>query len=166
MGDLSSAAPPPLDAGDHVRGSGDRVVVVYADYECPYCARTDRLLADLGVVQVFRHFPVTSKHRRARALANAAEAASLQGAFWSMHDALFADQSRVDDPHLWERAERLGLDVSRFDRDRRSEAVATRVESDFRAGIRAGVVSTPTLFVDGRRHAGAPTAELVAALAG
>ena len=44
-----------------------------------------------------------------------------------MHDALFADQGRLEDPHLWARAERLGLDVARFDADRRSDAVAARV---------------------------------------
>ena len=68
-----------------------------------------------------------------------------------MHDSLFEDQGHLDDPHLWERAERLGLDLDRFEADRRSEAVAERVERDFRTGIRAGVATTPTLFVDGER---------------
>lgn len=105
---------------------------------------------DLPVKLVFRHFPVVSKHPRARVLAHAAEAASLQGAFWPMHDSLFADQGHLDVPHLWRRAEELGLDVERFERDRRSDAVAERVERDFRSGIRAGVMTTPTLFLEGR----------------
>jgi hypothetical protein len=42
-----------------------------------------------------------------------AEAAACQDAFWEMHDARFADQGRLEDPHLWIRAERLGLGVSR-----------------------------------------------------
>jgi 2-hydroxychromene-2-carboxylate isomerase len=71
-----------------------------------------------------------------------------------MHDALFADQGRLEDPHLWTRAERLGLDVARFDADRRDPAVAARVSADFRGGVRAGVPTTPTLFVAGERHAG------------
>lgn len=62
-----------------------------------------------------------------------------------MHDALFADQGRLDDPHLWARAERLGLDVARFEADRRGEAAAARVEGEFRAGIRAGVATAPTV---------------------
>ena len=96
---------------------------------------------------VFRHFPVVSKHPRARVLAHAAEAAALQGKFWEMHDSLFGDQGHLDVPHLWKRAEELGLDIDRFEADRRGDAVAERVERDFRSGIRAGVVSTPTLFV-------------------
>jgi protein-disulfide isomerase len=71
-----------------------------------------------------------------------------------MHDALFGDQGRLEDPHLWARAERLGLDVERFDADRRSNPVAERVTADFRAGVRVGVTTTPTLFVDGRRYSG------------
>jgi 2-hydroxychromene-2-carboxylate isomerase len=63
-----------------------------------------------------------------------------------MHDALFADQARLEDPHLWDRARRLGLDLDRFDSDRRREDVRDRVTQDFRSGVRGGVVSTPTLF--------------------
>jgi protein-disulfide isomerase len=93
-------------------------------------------------------------------LAQAAEAAALQGRFWEMHDSMFADQGHLDVPHLWKRAEELGLDVERFEADRRSETVAQRVERDFRSGIRAGVVSTPTLFVDGRVLSGFGDREL------
>jgi 2-hydroxychromene-2-carboxylate isomerase len=71
-----------------------------------------------------------------------------------MHDSLFADQGRLEDPHLWARADALGLDLERFDSDRRSDAVSERVRSDFQTGVRAGVVTTPTLFADGRMYAG------------
>jgi protein-disulfide isomerase len=140
------------------------VVLEYGDYECPYCARADLLLAERPVRRVFRHFPVVSKHPRARVLAHAVEAAALQGAFWPMHDALFGDQGHLDPPHLWERARRLGLDLDRFEADRRSDAVAERVQRDFRSGVRAGVTTTPTLFVDGRAHAGVPGEDLLAQL--
>jgi protein-disulfide isomerase len=138
----SAPVPPPGD-DDHIRGAGP-VVIVYGDYECPYCAAE---LASLGqVTLVFRHFPVVSKHPRSRRLAAAAEAAALQGRFWEMHDSLYADQGHLDDPHLWERARALGLDVERFDADRRSDAVAARIDRDFGSGISAGVMKTPALF--------------------
>jgi protein-disulfide isomerase len=129
-------------------------VIVYGDYECPFCAAAEMRLRTLPVRVAFRHFPVRSSHPRAQAAAHAAEAAALQGAFWAMHDALFDDQGRLEDPHLWARAERLGLDVKRFEADRRSEAVAARVRAGFHAGVRAGVVTTPTVFVDGERYSG------------
>jgi protein-disulfide isomerase len=139
---VHSAPVPEPAADDHIRGVGP-LVVVYGDYECPYCA------AELAKVEgriVFRHFPVVSKHPRSRRLAQAAEAAALQGRFWEMHDSLFADQGHLDEPHLWDRARALGLDLDRFEADRRSEEVAARVERDFRSGIAAGVMRTPTLF--------------------
>lgn len=132
------------------------MVVEYADLECPYCARAHLILKELPVRRVFRHFPVVSKHPRARALAAAAEAAGLQGRFWEMHDALLEDQGHLDDPHLWLRAERLGLDLERFEADRRSAGVSERVERDFRSGVRAGVATTPTQFMGGRAFPGVP----------
>jgi protein-disulfide isomerase len=137
----SAPVPAPAD-DDHIRGEGP-LVIAYGDYECPYCAAE---LTTLEGRLLFRHFPVVSKHPRSRRLAEAAEAAALQGRFWEMHDSLFADQGHLDDPHLWRRAEELGLDLKRFEVDRRSEAVAARVERDFRSGIAAGVMKTPTVF--------------------
>jgi protein-disulfide isomerase len=95
---------------------------------------------------VFRHFPVSSKHPRSPALHASAEAAGNQGAFFEMVDSLFGDRSHTDDPHLWARAERLGLDLDRFNAERRSRGAAERVERDFESGIRAGVSGTPALF--------------------
>ena len=140
------------------------MVIEYADLECPYCAKAHLILKELPITRVFRHFPVTSKHPRARVLAAAAEAAGLQGRFWEMHDSLLEDQGHLDDPHLWERAERFGLDLDRFESDRRSAKVTERVESDFRSGIRAGVATTPTQFVNGAAFPGVPGASLREAL--
>ena len=99
-----------------------------------------------GARVVFRHFALKAKHERAVALAQAAEAAARQGAFWAFHDALYADQGRLDDPHLWARCETLGLDLERFEADRRDPAIAERVRRDVRDALRAGATTTPTLF--------------------
>ena len=156
---------PGLSPEDHVRGEG-RLLIEYGSYECPYCAKADEILARVSARRAFRHFPVASKHPRARVLAQAAEAAGLQGRFWEMHDSLMADQAHLDDPHLWQRCEELDLDVQRFDADRRSEAVAERVQRDFRSGIRAGVTTTPSFVVGGVVHPGVPAADLLALLGG
>ena len=142
-----------------------RLAVVYADFECPFCAALEERLHVLPLRVAFRHFPVRGSHPRAFAAACAAEAAGRQDAFWPMHDALFADQGRLEDPHLWERAARLGLDVARFDADRRSEPVQQRIAADWKAGVRAGVATTPTLFVDGDRLSGRPDPSILEALA-
>lgn len=150
MSELTSASVPEVGADDHLSGEG-REAIVYADLGCPYCAAAWAEIRELPLRLCFRHFPMASKHPRAPALHAAAEAAGMQGAFWEMCDSLYADRGRVDDPHLWERADRIDLDLDRFNSDRRSEAVRERVERDFVSGIRAGVSGTPTAFFEGRR---------------
>ena len=120
--------------------------ILYADLGCPRCAGAWQRLRERPGRLVFRHFPLASKHPRSPALHAAAEAAGKQGRFFEMVDSLYADRGRIHDPHLWERAERFGLDPDRFEADRRSEAVEARVRRDFESGIRAGVGSTPALF--------------------
>jgi protein-disulfide isomerase len=162
VGEYGSAPVPEPSANDHVRGpDGALLVIEYADFECPYCAALSLRMTDLPLRRVFRHFPVGSSHQRAWPAACAAEAAGLQGRFWEMHDSLFADQSRLEDPHLWDRARALDLDVERFDADRRSEDLTARVRRDFTSGVRAGVVTTPTLFARGRRYDGQAARELL-----
>lgn len=134
--------------------------ILYLDLGCPHCAATWARLRELELRIVVRHFPVASKHPRAPALHAAAEAAAAQGRFWEMFDSLYADRGHIDDPHLWERAERFGIDLERFEGDRRSEAVAARVRRDFEGGLRAGVVGTPAAFVEGRRVGGELELEL------
>ena len=147
MTDLGSAPIPPPGDDDHARGpGGGRTLIVYADFECPFCAALHERLLAMPVRIVFRHFPVRSSHPRAWPAACAAEAAARQGRFWEMHDALFADPARLEDPHLWARARTLGLDLDRFDADRRSDAVRDRVKRDFRTGVRGGIVTTPAVF--------------------
>jgi protein-disulfide isomerase len=165
MVDLRSAAPDPVSDADWARGQPDApLVVVYADFTCFQCALAHERLDGLPIRRVFRHFALQSRHPRSVALACAAEAAGRQGAFWAMHDSLFADQAHIDDPHLWERIETMGLDLERFEADRRDPLVLARVTGSVQAAMRAGVASTPTLFVDGQFHAGAPDAAMLARL--
>lgn len=145
MSDLTSAAVPPPGPDDHRRGTGG-ALIVYADLGCPHCASAWAEVAAREGTVVFRHFPVASKHPRSPALHAAAEAAGMQGRFFEMVDSLYADRGHVDDPHLWQRAEELGLDLDRFEEDRRSGPVAERVRRDFESGIRAGVTHTPAIF--------------------
>ena len=78
-----------------------------------------------------------------------------------MHDALFADQGRLEDPHLWARAERLGLDVDRFHADRRAPDADDASRRTSAPASAPGVATTPTLFLpDGERISGRPDEDL------
>jgi protein-disulfide isomerase len=160
--ELTSAPLPELSPDDHVRGPADApVAVIYGDFECPYCAALAGKLESVRLRVAYRHFPVRSSHPRAWPAACAAEAAGRQQRFWEMHDLLFSDQGRLEDPHLWERARALELDLERFDADRRAPEVKARVRRDFEAGVRGGIVTTPTLIVAGTRYAGRIDAQVL-----
>jgi protein-disulfide isomerase len=157
MSDFSTAPVPPLRDEDHARGPEDGpLVLFYGDFACPRCVVAHDRLRDAPVRLVFRHLALRAKHPRALALAHAAEAAGMQDAFWAFHDSLYEDAGRVDDPHLWARCEQLGLDLVRFDADRRSREVTDRVSRDVRDALRAGATATPTVWVGGVRHDGPP----------
>jgi protein-disulfide isomerase len=141
---------PSVGPEDHVRGEGSETIV-YADLCCPHCAVAWPRIAERGGLLVFRHFPVVSQHQRSPAVHAAAEAAGVQGAFFEMVESLLADRGRIDDPHLWERAGKLGLDLGRFESDRRSEAIAARVRRDTESGLAAGITDTLAIFRGGRQ---------------
>ena len=150
---------------DHIRGRGEGrdgvTVLIYGDYLCPYCRRLrhvlDRLRQAMGdrLAYVFRHFPNERANPGSEFASRAAEAADRQGAFWPMHDAIYAHAPPLTQAHILEIARSLGLDMERFKLDLDRDDVRERVEEDLADGRRNGVTGTPTIFVDGLRYDGA-----------
>jgi protein-disulfide isomerase len=160
----------PLDESvDHIRGpAGARVIIEYGDYECPYSRRAYRQIErverelDGGVRFAFRHYPLVEIHPHALAAAAAAEAASLQGRFWELHDLLFHRQKALEDEDLRRYADELGLDLPRFESERLGAVAIERVLRDVQSGDATGeVLGTPTLFIDGVVHRGPYDAEVL-----
>jgi protein-disulfide isomerase len=156
--DLSLAVDPERD---HIRGSQDAPVtlVEYGDFECPYCGQAEpvvrELLRDFGDLRyVWRHLPLNDVHPRAQLAAEAAEAASKQGAFWPMHDLLLAHQDAFNPSDVIAYAEQLGLDGDRFSSDLDDQTGAAHIAEDTESADLSGVSGTPTFFVNGRRHYG------------
>ncbi|MDQ0904886.1 Na+/H+ antiporter NhaA [Streptomyces canus] len=154
----------PVDAErDHIRGPLDAPVtlVEYGDFECPYCGLAEpvvrELLAAFGdeVRYVWRHLPLSDVHPNAQLAAEAAEAATLQGGYWQMHDMLLTHQGALQLKHLLAYAEQIGLDSDRFRHDLRNRVGAERVAEDLESADLSGVSGTPTFFVNGRHHYGA-----------
>jgi protein-disulfide isomerase len=149
------------DVADHVLGNPDAPVTLleYGDYECPYCAAAAPVLRQVvtesgGRIRlIFRNFPLPSVHPFALTAALAAEAAGEQGAFWPMHELIFARQDRLDDAALRAYADELGIDGSRVVGEE-AQGFGDKVEADFAAGLEAGVGGTPTVFIDGRLYSG------------
>ena len=150
----------PVTGRDHVQGPATAPVtlVEYGDYQCPDCGRAHPIVKQIQqrlgrqLRFVFRNFPLTHSHEHALQAAEAAEAAGAQGRFWAMHDLIYEHQRALETQHLLSYAERLGLDVGRFEQDLVGHVHLARVKADFEGGDRSGVNGTPTFFINGLRH--------------
>ncbi len=143
-------------------------IVEFSDFECPFCGKVNPSIEKIRdtygdqVQIVFRQFPLAI-HRNARKAGEAALCADEQGQFWAMHDAMFGDQKNLAVDGLKAIAAQIAdLDTGSFDDCLDSGKHAETVESDLKAGARAGVSSTPAFFVNGRYLAGAQPFELFA----
>lgn len=141
-------------------------LVVFSDYQCPFCARwsaeTLPLMmehAEAGDLRIeWRDVNVfgPASERAARA----SYAAALQGAFWEYHDELFADGQRrskadLSEDALISLAGGLGLDTDRFAADLASEETARQIAANQKLGLDLGAYSTPVFLMGGRPIAGA-----------
>lgn len=138
------------------KGAPDASVtlVEFADFECPACRAVSPLLDQVvkevpGVRLVFMNYPLPM-HQNAELAARAATAAGLQGKFWEMHGALFGTEPPLAPERITQLAKGIGLDMTKFEADLRSEAVADRVRAERKAGEGAKIQATPSIFVNGR----------------
>jgi protein-disulfide isomerase len=153
---------PPVSDRDHLQGRLDAPIVLleFCDYECPDCAAAHpvvkALKAQFGerLCYAYRHFPLIDIHPRAEAAAEVAEAAAAQFRFWEMHDLLLQHSPRLDERHLLNYAEEIGLDVEGLRRELPERHFLPLVTEDLDSGTRSGVRSTPTFFVNGVRYEG------------
>ena len=148
----------PVNPDDDPRlGPDDAPVTVieFSDFQCPFCQKSVEVLQALRqkygdkIRLIYRDFP-GQNHPNAFAAAEASECAHEQGKFWEYHDLLFNRQA-PDSPWNFEGlAAESGLDVEAFRSCVKSARFRTEVRKDLEDGLRLGVTSTPTFFINGR----------------
>jgi protein-disulfide isomerase len=142
-------------------------IVVFSSFQCPGCRafarEAHRLTLEFpeAIQIVFKNYPlgkecnpdlVREMQPRACAAAFAAEAARRQGQFWQYHDAIFFHSSMIaTEPELNRIARASGLDIERWESDRRSREIEFKVKDDIGIGHRLGIIATPAIFLDGRQ---------------
>ncbi|BBY27738.1 Na+/H+ antiporter NhaA [Mycolicibacterium sediminis] len=147
---------------DHLRGNPNAslTLVEYGDYECPFCSRAtgsiDEVREYFGdrLRYVWRHFPMERVHPHAMDAARAGEAAGLQGKYFEMGAKMFEFQDFLEWEHIYRYADGVGCDVKKFDEDLHSPRVLHRVMDDAQDAELMDLNTTPTFFVNGRRHEG------------
>jgi protein-disulfide isomerase len=135
-------------------------VVIFSDFQCPFCARVvptlEQIEKDYGsdVRLAFHHNPLAF-HKEALSAAIAAEAAGEQGKFWEMHDKLFDNQRDLGAKNYEKWAKELGLDTKKFAAAMKDPAIKRRVEDQQKHGVTLGARGTPAFFINGRFLSGA-----------
>ena len=150
----------PISADDHILGNPDAplIVVEYSDTECPFCKefhKTMRKVMDEygkagRVAWVYRHFPISSLHPKARKEAEALECANELGGvnkFWEYTNLVYEttpSNNNLDPAELPKLATQVGLDSKAFNDCLASGKYAVKVEADYQDAIKAGGKGTPT----------------------
>ncbi|MFZ1982974.1 MAG: thioredoxin domain-containing protein [Desulfatitalea sp.] len=130
-------------------------IVVFSDFQCPYCARIGEILDKVSaqypkeVKSVFKHYPLPS-HRFAMLAAKATVAADSFGKFWEFHDLIFKNYSQLNEQKIEEFRTMLDLDKAKFDKRMNDPRTLEKIQKDQKEGEDAGITGTPTLFVNGR----------------
>ena len=146
------------DAATKGSAKAEKVLVVFSDFQCPYCRRFAReILPELERKYVaagkldlaFRHLPLPIHPHAIRAAASA-DCAGAQGRFWEMHDLLFADGVTPDEVGVRAAASKVGLDISRFDQCLQDPKVTDNITSKARAFSSLGLRATPSFFLGTR----------------
>jgi protein-disulfide isomerase len=157
-------------AEDDPRALGDAnaplTVVVYSDFECPYCAlfASDIVPAlyeryvKPGTIQLaYRDFPISSGHPSAELAAAAGRCAAAQGRFWPMHDLLFATHGdrwggrpQHDAVVMQTFAGELGLDTAAFAGCLDDPQTIQAIHQEYDQGLELRVNATPSFVINGR----------------
>lgn len=170
----TSSIPPNAPEGatpPNMSGSPSALVVLeeFADFQCGACASAHPVMNEIKSAYgskirfVYRNYPLSiPAHDKAYDASVAAEAAGLQGRFWDMQNLLFNNQkawtAAADYRKMWkEYAQRIGLDVPKWENDMLGIAAKTRVDEDLKRGRAIGITGTPSLYINGNL---VPTAEL------
>jgi protein-disulfide isomerase len=158
----------PTDGPSFGPSSAKITVVVFSDFECPYCRGLAKTLHDnipqkypTDVRVVFRDFPIDAIHKWARAASEAAHCLAIQkpDAFWAFHDWVFEHQQEVNEANLRDKvlgfAKQQNLDVPRASSCMATHATAQEVSQNEQIGAALQISQTPTIFVNGRTIGGA-----------
>jgi protein-disulfide isomerase len=141
------------------------VLAEFSDFQCPFCKAAHQAVKEFmgqygnEVTLTYKFFPIAQIHPQAEPAAYAAWAASQQGKFWQFYDGLFDAQDRLGEELYTSLAQSQGLNMAKFDRDRRSAAAKEAVAKDLELGRSLGVTGTPSYLFNGRFFSGAPSAK-------
>jgi protein-disulfide isomerase len=131
-------------------------IVEFSDFECPFCAAARPILEDYvkqrtNVRLCWMAYPLP-QHANGVIAGQAALFARDAGKFWAMHDALFDNQLSLSEDFIKQLVSKQGLDLKAFEKAVAAKKYVDELEMSKEAGKKAGVESTPSIYVNGRKY--------------
>ncbi|CAN5554181.1 hypothetical protein BH09MYX1_BH09MYX1_40520 [soil metagenome] len=178
IGHLSAAPspPPPVDEPDlkvyvvpvgtsPTRGPATALVTIieFSDFQCPYCGKVEPVLdrvrrdyaTDVRIVWKNEPLPFHPRAEPAAELTLEARSEKGEAMFWTVHDALFADQLHIDTADLLALARKVGLNETLVSAALRTKKYDAQIQADIMLANVLGASGTPTFFLNGRKIVGA-----------
>lgn len=151
-------------AGSPMLGPRDALVtiVVFADYECPFCGKGWRTMIKLrklhpGKIRlVYKHYP-SPNHPGAKVAAEAGACVWKQqgtSAFWKFHELAFASED-LSDATLARMAKESGADPAAVKKCVLDKLHQDALGADLKLGVSLGVSGTPAFYLNGKKITGA-----------
>jgi protein-disulfide isomerase len=145
-------------ADSAIRGPKDAPVTItmFSDFQCPFCQQAIPMVDEVlkaypnDVRFMMKQFPLRQIHPNAEPAAEAAIAAERQGKFWEMHDELYKAGRNLSPDTIKGIAEKIGLDMKKWDADRQSPEVKKQIDAELDLGQKVDVRGTPSLFINGK----------------
>lgn len=162
-GKWTQDAPVPVSSDDPILGpkSAQVTLVIFSDYQCPYCKRVEPTLKDLQkqygdkIRFVWKDVPLDF-HKNALPAATAGRVAfMLKGSdgFWKMHDKLFENNTALSDENYVKWLGEIG--ISKADYEKNKAAAEARVKAGLEESKKLGIQGTPNFMIDGEPLTGA-----------
>jgi protein-disulfide isomerase len=152
---------------DQDASTGGAEIVVFSDFQCPYCAIMARVLDEVKkeypVEVTYKHFPLP-QFANSELAAEASECARDQGRFWAFHDVLFDHQNLATKKDLLAHAQGLLLDTERFERCLNTREKQVIIASHKAEGRKIGVSGTPSVYIDANKVSYSTKQEFISAL--
>ncbi|WP_395396021.1 DsbA family protein (plasmid) [Novosphingobium sp. BL-8A] len=130
----------------------DATIVVFSDYQCPYCRKMhgnlkQLLASDRKVRIVYRDWPIFGA--ASLEAARAAMASRYQGKHAAFNDALMAGPVKLDHIAIRNAAERAGVDWPRLEADlaRNKSAIDASLRKTGQLAETLGISGTPALVI-------------------
>lgn len=129
---------------------GDVTLVEFFDYQCSHCKKMKSVIGQLvakdkSLRVVYMEFPIFGKS--SELASRAALAASMQGKYQQMHNALFDVDKRLNEKLIMQAAKSAGLNVEKLKVDMNSANVSKMLDTNRALAEKLKLMGTPAFIV-------------------